>query len=263
VLLGEDRDASRVGSVPGLRDPRWEPDARWTGHATSAAFRPEIRAALSNPGLPVRGEGEGRDKERDMRVVISEFTSLDGVVQAPGGAEEDTSGGFRHGGWTWRFFDPDVMGPIVDGFAASSDALIQGRTTYEASAAAWPDRTGVFADWINAAPKYVVSDILTDAEVTAWTPTTVIRPADLVDTVSDLRSRPGGDLYLYGSLTVARALFAAGLVDELVLYIEPITLGGGKTLFPTDGEAREWELTSVQRTGTGVLVCRYRPLAAS
>ena len=87
--------------------------------------------------------------------------------------------------------------------------------------------------------------------MTAWAPTTIIRPADLVEVVSDLRARPGADLYVYGSLTVARALMAAALVDELVLFVEPVTLGGGKSLFPTDGEAREWELTSVEPTATG------------
>ena len=173
-----------------------------------------------------------------MKVVVSEFTSLDGVVQAPGGPDEDTSGGFRHGGWWMPYFDPDVMGPIIDSFADRCEVLLQGRRTYQVSAAAWPERSGGFADWINAAQKYVVSDTLDEADVAAWTPTTIIRGADLVRTVSELRERDGGDIYVYGSLSVVRSLLAAGLVDELVLMIEPITLGGGKTLFPNDGEAR-------------------------
>ena len=85
-----------------------------------------------------------------MRVVISEFMSLDGVVQAPGGATEDTSGGFQHGGWSMKFFDPDVMGAVVEGFAEHNEVLLQGRRTYQVSAEAWPGRTGGFADWINA-----------------------------------------------------------------------------------------------------------------
>ena len=193
-----------------------------------------------------------------MRVVVSEFISLDGVVQAPGGPAEDTSGGFRHGGWSMRYFDPEVMGAVVDEFAERSDALLQGRRTYQVSAAAWPERSGKFADWINGARKYVVSDTLTGADVTSWTPTTIIRGADLVTEVSVLRDQPGGDIYIYGSLSVARTLLTAGLVDELVLMIEPITLGGGKTLFPSDGEAREFELTSAKTTRTGVQVCRYQ-----
>jgi dihydrofolate reductase len=194
-----------------------------------------------------------------MRVVISEFMSLDGVVQAPGGKDEDTSGGFRHGGWSFQYFDPDVMGAVVDGYATTNEVLLQGRRTYEVSAGAWPERGGdPFADWINAAQKYVVSDTLTETDIT-WNPTTIIRNDDLVREVSALRDRPGGDIYVYGSLTVARELLTAGLVDELVLFIEPITLGGGKTLFPTDGEARKFELVSAETAKTGVQVCRYRP----
>ena len=193
-----------------------------------------------------------------MRVVVSEFISLDGVVQAPGGPAEDTSGGFRHGGWSMRYFDPEVMGAVVDEFAERSDALLQGRRTYQVSAAAWPERSGKFADWINGARKYVVSDTLTGADVTSWTPTTIIRGANLVTEVSVLRGQPGGDIYIYGSLSVARTLLTAGLVDELVLMIEPITLGGGKTLFPSDGEVREFELTSAKTARTGVQVCRYQ-----
>lgn len=195
-----------------------------------------------------------------MRVVVSEFMSLDGVVQAPGGAEEDTSGGFRHGGWSMQFFDPDVMGAVIGEFAERNESLLQGRRTYQVSAAAWPERSGdPFADWINQAQKYVVSDTFTDDDLT-WTPTTIIRGAELVSSVASLRDKPGGDIYVYGSVSVVRALLAAGLVDELVLMIEPITLGGGKTLFPTDGEARRFQLTSAQTAATGVLVCRYRPV---
>ncbi len=195
-----------------------------------------------------------------MRVVVSEFMSLDGVVQAPGGAEEDTSGGFRHGGWSMQFFDPDVMGAVIGEFAERNESLLQGRRTYQVSATAWPERSGdPFADWINQAQKYVVSDTFTDDDLT-WTPTTIIRSVELVSTVASLRDKPGGDIYVYGSVSVVRALLAAGLVDELVLMIEPITLGGGKTLFPTDGEARRFQLTSAQTAATGVLVCRYRPV---
>ena len=192
-------------------------------------------------------------------MVVSEFISLDGVVRAPGGPAEDTGGGFRHGGWSMRYFDPEVMGAVVDEFAEHSDALLQGRRTYQVSAAAWPERSGKFADWINGARKYVVSDTLTGADVTSWTPTTIIRGADLVTEVSVLRGQPGGDIYIYGSLSVARTLLTAGLVDELVLMIEPITLGGGKTLFPGDGEVREFELTSAKTARTR---CAGLPLPA-
>jgi dihydrofolate reductase len=193
-----------------------------------------------------------------MRVVASEFMSLDGVVQAPGGREEDTSGGFRHGGWSMQYFDPEVMGQAVGEFAERCEALLQGRRTYQVSAAAWPKRSGdPFTDWINRAQKYVVSDTLTEADLT-WEPTTLIRGADLVSQVAALRKQPGGDIYIYGSLSVVRTLLTAGLLDELVLMIEPITLGGGKTLFPTDNEMRKFELISARTAATGVQVCHYR-----
>ncbi|MPZ71812.1 MAG: dihydrofolate reductase [Nitriliruptorales bacterium] len=194
-----------------------------------------------------------------MRVLVSEFMSLDGVVQAPGGKEEDASGGFLHGGWSFEFFDPSVMGAAVDEYAQRSEALLQGRRTYEVSAAAWPERSGdTLWDWINSAQKYVVSATLSESDL-AWGPATIIRPSELVEKVAALREQPGGDIYVYGSLSVVRALLADGLVDELVLMIEPITLGGGKTLFPADGEARKFDLISAQTAKTGVQICRYRP----
>ena len=168
-----------------------------------------------------------------MRVVASEFMSLDGVVQAPGGPEEDTSGGFRHGGWSMQFFDPQVMGPVIGEFASRCEALLQGRRTYQVSAAAWPERGGdAFADWINGVQKYVVSDTLAEADLT-WTPTRIIRGSEFLSQVAALRSQPGGDIYMYGSLSVVRALLTAGLLDELVLMIEPITLGGVRRCSPT------------------------------
>jgi dihydrofolate reductase len=194
-----------------------------------------------------------------MRIVASEFMSLDGVVQAPGGPTEDESGGFRYGGWSIPFFDPDVMGPVIGELAERCEALLQGRRTFVVSAAAWPQRGGdAFADWINGTQKYVVSDTLSDADI-AWHPTTIVRSADLVRTVAGLRERLGGDVYIYGSVTLVRSLLAADLLDELLLFIEPISLGGGKTLFPTDAVARRYKLLSAQTTNTGVQVCRYQP----
>jgi dihydrofolate reductase len=195
-----------------------------------------------------------------VRIVVSEFMSLDGVVQAPGGPDEDTEGGFRHGGWSMPYFDPEVMGPVIGEIAERSGALLQGRRTYQVSSAAWPERSGdPFADWINGADKYVVSDTLSDADVTAWAPTTIVRGADLLAKVSALRDQPGDDVYCYGSISLVRTLLGAGLIDELLLMIEPITLGGGKRLFPDDGIARTFELSSVATANTGVQVCRYVP----
>ena len=193
-----------------------------------------------------------------MRIVISEFISLDGVVQAPGGPDEDTDGGFRHGGWSMRYFDPEAMGSALGKVGESTEALLQGRRTWQVMAGAWPERAGdPFADWMNSVPKYVVSDTLSDADLT-WKPTTIIRGADLVKDVAALRDQPGGHLWVMGSPTLVRALLAADLVDELLLMIEPVLLGGGKGMFPTDGEARRFELVSATTAGTGVQVCRYQ-----
>ena len=194
-----------------------------------------------------------------MRIVISDFISLDGVVQAPGGQNEDTDGGFQNGGWSMPYFDVEVMGEAIDELSKNTDALIQGRRTWKVMAGAWPGRAGdPFADWMNSVQKYVVSSSLTEADLGQWQPTTIIRPADLVKDVSALREQPGGYVNVMGSATVARALMAADLVDELALMIEPIVLGGGKSIFPTDGEARAFELDSATTTSTGVQVCRYR-----
>jgi dihydrofolate reductase len=196
-------------------------------------------------------------RRKGMRIVISEFISLDGVVQAPGGAEEDTDGGFRHGGWSAPFFDNEVMGAAIDDASKRVDAILQGRRTFQVMAAAWPERSGdPFADWLNSVQKYVVSNTLSDEDIT-WKPTTIIRGDDLVKKVTELRERSGGDISIWGSTAVARTLLGADLVDELMLMIEPIVLGGGKTIFPSDGEARRFELVSTVAAKTGVQVCRY------
>jgi dihydrofolate reductase len=192
-----------------------------------------------------------------MRVIITSFISLDGVTQAPGGPEEDTDGGFRHGGWSGQFFDPETMGGAWDDMSRQGGALLQGRRTYTVSAAAWGPQSGdTFSDWINGVQKYVVSDTLTEADAT-WSPTTIIRGADLVGTIGGLRDQPGGDIVVMGSSSVARALLTADLVDGMTLMIEPIVLGGGKSIFPADGAARVFDLTSVTTSGTGVQVCKY------
>jgi len=193
-----------------------------------------------------------------MRIVISEFMSLDGVVQAPGGAEEDTDGGFQHGGWSMPFFDADVMGPAFDEMVERTDALLYGRRTWQVMAGAWPGRAGdPFADWINGVQKYVVSSTLSDSDLT-WEPTALIPGATVIEAVAGLRERSGRDVNIMGSAQLVRALVAADLVDELSLMIEPILLGGGKGIFPGDGAARTFELVSATTTGTGVQICRYQ-----
>jgi dihydrofolate reductase len=197
-----------------------------------------------------------------MRIAVDEFISLDGVVQAPGGAEEDTDGGFRHGGWSMQFFDPEVMGPEFDEMSQRTDALLYGRRTWRVMADAWPGRAGdPFADWINSVQKYVVTNTLTDADID-WQPTTRLSGDNLVEAVGDLRARPGGEVHVLGSAQLVRTLLANDLVDDLNLMIEPIVLGGGKSIWPGDGAARAFDLVATKPTGTGVQISHYRRAGA-
>ncbi|MGH9042597.1 MAG: dihydrofolate reductase family protein [Acidimicrobiia bacterium] len=194
-----------------------------------------------------------------MRIVAIEFMSLDGVVQAPGGPREDTDGGFAHGGWSHRFFDPEVMGGAYTGAMATTVALLYGRRTWQTMAAAWPERAGdPFADQMNSIPKYVVSGTLKDDELT-WNNTTRIPGDGAVAHLRELREKDGGDLLIMGSPTLVRSLLGEGLVDELILMVEPVLLGGGKSIFPDDGGQRTLELVSTVTSATGVNVCTYRP----
>ncbi len=193
-----------------------------------------------------------------MRVVVNEFMSLDGVVQAPGGAEEDPAGGFAHGGWSAPYFDPEVMGTAIGEGMTTAEALLFGRRTWQGMAAAWPDRAGdPYADQMNAIKKYVASRTLTQDDLT-WNNTTLLSPDDAVGDIAALRGQAGGDLVIWGSASLVEALLAAGLVDELNLMIEPILLGGGKRIFPEDGMARPMQLVRCVTAGTGVQVCTYR-----
>ena len=193
-----------------------------------------------------------------MRVVVFEFMSLDGVVQAPGGAEEDTDGGFANGGWSIPYFDAEVMGTAIGEGMNNVEALLYGRRTWQGMAAAWPERAGdPYADQMNAIKKYVASRTLTQDDLT-WN-TTLLSPDDAIGDIAALRGKDGGDLLIWGSASLVRSLLAEGLVDELNLMIEPILLGGGKRIFPDDGAARPMQLVSCITTGTGVQFCTYRP----
>jgi dihydrofolate reductase len=195
-----------------------------------------------------------------MRIVISEFISLDGVVQAPGGPDEDTDGGFRHGGWSMPFFDPDTMGVTVGEVMDRTDALLFGRRTWDGMAAAWPGRAGdPYADQMNAIKKYVASRTLSaDEAASRWNNTTLLE-GDAIEAIRALRASGGdGGLQVWGSSALSRQLVGHDLVDEYCLMLEPIVLGGGKSIFPGDGVARKLELVSVKQAPTGVLICNYR-----
>lgn len=193
-----------------------------------------------------------------MRIILSDFMSLDGVVQAPGGRKEDTDGGFEHGGWSMRYFDVDSMGQAIDEVMGRTEALLFGRRTWQVMASAWPKRAGdPFADRMNEIPKYVASRTLGEQDL-SWTNTTLLPAEDALGAIRELRSQEGGDVQVMGSASLASQLVANDLVDEYRLMLEPILLGGGKRIFPDDGRARKLELVSTTTSSTGVLICTYR-----
>ena len=193
-----------------------------------------------------------------MGIIVSEFMSLDGVVQAPGGPEEDTDGGFAHGGWSMPYFDPESMGAAVDSVLQATEALLYGRRTWQVMAGAWPDRAGdPFADRMNELPKYVASRTLSPDDL-HWN-TTLLDPDDAIGAVRDLRTNTSGNIQVMGSSNFVSQLIANDLVDEYRLMIEPVVLGGGKRLFPDDGSARPLTLVDSVTAATGVQICTYRP----
>jgi dihydrofolate reductase len=194
-----------------------------------------------------------------MQIILSDFMTLDGVVQAPGGPDEDTDGGFAHGGWSMSYFDPEAMGPVLGDVMGRTDALLFGRRTWQTMAAAWPGRAGdPFADQMNAIPKYVASRTLTQDDLT-WSGSSLLPGDDAIAAVRELRAREGNGLQIWGSASFAAQLVEHDLVDEYVLMIQPILVGGGKRIFPQDGRARPLELVSTTTASTGVLICTYRP----
>jgi dihydrofolate reductase len=189
------------------------------------------------------------------RIVVSEFVSVDGVMEDPGGAE-----GSRHAGWTFRF----NRGSDGDGFKLNelleSEALLLGRVTYRGFAQVWPtveDPVG-FANKMNAMPKYVVSNTLTDGDAD-WNNSTVLR-GDAVEEVTALKARVAGDLLVHGSASLVQLLAEHGLVDEYRLMVFPIFLGSGKRLFGDLSVAPSLHLHEVQKVGDdGVVVLTYGP----
>jgi dihydrofolate reductase len=163
------------------------------------------------------------------------------------------------------YFDPDVMGAAIGDVMDQSEALLFGRRTWAVMASAWPGRAGdPFADQMNAIPKYVASRTLTaDDAASRWNNTTLLGGDDAIGAIRELRAREGdGGIQVWGSATLARQLVENDLVDEFRLMVEPILLGGGKSVYPTDGRARPLELVSVTQAKTGVLICAYRPASA-
>jgi dihydrofolate reductase len=183
------------------------------------------------------------------RIVVTEFASLDGVVEDPGGSED-----FRHGGWTFEYWRGEDGDKFKLDETMASDALLLGRTTYEGFAKAWPSREGEFADKFNQMPKYVVSTTLEDPE---WTNSTVIS-GDVAREVARLRDEIDGDIVVHGSATLVQTLLDNDLVDELRLMVFPVVLGSGKRLFADTDDKKPLRLTDSMTVGDGVAILIYQ-----
>jgi dihydrofolate reductase len=184
------------------------------------------------------------------RIVVTEFVSLDGVIEDPGGSED-----FKYGGWSFEIERGDEGDRFKLDEAMNSDALLLGRKTYEGFAAAWPSRDGEFADKFNNMPKYVVSSTLKDPE---WTNSTVL-DGDLASEVSKLRDEVDGDIVVHGSAQLVQGLVENGLVDELRLMVFPVVLGAGKRLFGETSERQRLRLSDSKTVGDGVQILTYEP----
>jgi dihydrofolate reductase len=190
------------------------------------------------------------------RVIVQEWMTLDGVVQAPGAEDEDPSGGFKHGGWHLRYFDDASMAWVLRNVTEAGGFLL-GRRTYEAFASHWPDASEeeqVLAAPLNAKPKYVATRTLT--EPLAWEHSTTLK-GDAAEAAAGLKQESGGDLLVIGSSALVRTLIEYDLVDEYRVMIDPLVLGGGKRIFPDGGVGRSLRLVDSQVTTTGAIVATY------
>jgi dihydrofolate reductase len=190
------------------------------------------------------------------KLTVSEFVSLDGVMQAPGGADEDTEGGFRHGGWQMGYFD-DVAGERIGASMAQTGAFLLGRRTYEIFASYWPTQSDddPFAKILNGLPKYVASTTL--GAPLAWQNSALLQ-GDVAKAVAELKEGEGGNIVVLGSGGLVQALYENDLVDEYALMIHPIVLGSGKKLF-RDVPRKPLKLADSVTTSTGVVMATYVP----
>ena len=192
-----------------------------------------------------------------MKLTVNTFLTLDGVMQGPGGRDEDTSGGFDRGGWLVPHVD-EGMGRIVDGWFAEADAILLGRTTFQLMQPYWEqvtDSENPVAQALNGLPKYVVSTTLGEP---TWHNSTVVS-ADVLGAVARLKGRPGRELQVHGSHRLARTLHDAGLVDQYRLLYFPVVVGQGKRLFEADSAPSAFTLVSCEKTGAGAVCLTLRP----
>jgi dihydrofolate reductase len=190
------------------------------------------------------------------KLILSEHISMDGVIQAPGGPEEDTSGGLKHGGWSMPYGD-EVLGEHIMSSIRKIDALLLGRRTYEIFAGYWPAAEAEapdIANPFNKAQKYVASRSL---ESGPWEPTTVIR--DVPAEVPRIKEQPGQDIMVWGSADLAQTLMKHNLIDEYQLYVYPVVIGSGKRLFRESAEVSGLKLTNSLITADGVAILTYEP----
>lgn len=188
------------------------------------------------------------------KIVVAEFMSLDGVIQAPGGADEDTEGGFTQGGWTWPYWH-DEIGAQFGQTMSESDAFLLGRKTWQIHGGAFePMPAGdPFGDLMNGMPKYVVSRTL--SSVNAWRNSTLIS-GNVVDEVRALKEQPGKNIVMDGSSVLVQTLAQHDLIDEYIFHVYPVILGGGKKIFP-DGMRQNLKLVEARPIPSGVVYMRY------
>jgi len=191
------------------------------------------------------------------KLIVAEFITLDGVIQAPGGADEDTEGGFQHGGWTRPYWHDDIGAHFFQAMM-QADALLLGRKTWQIHGGAFePMPAGdPFGDVMNGIAKYVVSTTLTSAS--AWRNSTLIS-SNVAEAVRQLKQQPGKNILIDGSSVLIHTLVQENLVDEYALHVYPLVLGGGKRLFPA-GKRVNLNLVESQALPTGVVFQRYRPV---
>jgi dihydrofolate reductase len=188
------------------------------------------------------------------RIVVTEFVSLDGVIEDPGGAED-----FKYGGWSFEIDRGDEGNQFKVDETMSSTALLLGRVTYEGFAEAWPSREGDFADKFNSMPKYVVSTTLENPE---WNNSTVLK-GDIADEVTKLKREQDGEIVVHGSARLVQTLLEHDLVDELRLMVYPVVLGSGKRLFGETSDKKPLRLVDTKVVGDGVAIFTYAPPESS